>query len=85
LSLEEIVKLLAVKLDDLLKLLDLKHKKYLINHKKLEKLKLKYSYEVKEYNKEIELLEQQKKYVLDLLRYLKKDKDFTDEKYLELF
>lgn len=85
LSLEEIVKLLAVKLDDLLKLLDIKHKKYIRNHEKLEKLKIKYSYEVKEYNKEMDLLEQQKKYVLDLLRYLKKDKDLTDEKYLELF
>jgi hypothetical protein len=69
----------------LLNLLNKKNKKLTLYITKVSQLKQKYKYEVASYEREIKMLQEQKKYLLYLLSYLKIDKKEYDTKFKYLF
>jgi len=85
LSKEDIVKLLTAKMKELMNQLDEKNKKLTYYIKKINFLKIKYASEVKGYQRELEMLNQQKKYLMFLFDYLKIDKKEYDKKFKFLF
>ncbi len=85
LSKEDLLKMLNVKLNKLIDLLEKKQKKLNYTIEKLDYLKNKYATELEYYNKELDMLKQQRKYLIKLLKILKLDKKEFDEKYNNLF
>ncbi|MFZ5341853.1 MAG: hypothetical protein ACOZBL_04930 [Patescibacteria group bacterium] len=85
LSTEDIIKSLSVKLDELLQIMKERHQSYLDFSQQINDIRVKYKYEVEKYKNEIDTMTQQKKYLLDLLKYMKEEKLNTDEEYNNLF
>jgi chromosome segregation ATPase len=85
LSKQDIVRLLTAKMKELMAELDKKNKKLTYYIKEVNYLKIKYTSEVKGYQRELEMLNQQKKYLTFLFDYLKIDKKEYDKKFKYLF
>lgn len=81
LSTEDVVKSLTVKLDDLLAILSEKQEKYTLYTKQLNDLRVKYKYEVKQYRRDIDNFNEQKKYLVELFNYLRWTKSDLDSKF----
>ncbi len=84
LSKQDILKLLNIRLKELLKLLEIKDKKLTRYINAVNILRQKYKEEVNEYQRQLDILQEQKKYLLFLLRYLRVDKKEIDKKFYEL-
>lgn len=85
LSTEDVIKSLTVKLDELLQIMRERHESYVDFSQQINDIRIKYKYEVEKYTIEIETMNQQKKSLLDLLRYIKEDKISVDNEYNNLF
>lgn len=84
LSDEDIIKSLTVNLNELLYRLSYMQDRYMQFSRRLNDLRVKYKYEVEEYERDIEAFTEQKKYLLQMMRYFKDDKIELDEKYNQL-
>lgn len=84
LSEEEIIKILTMKLKDLINNLKKKRKKYNKYTDKLDELRVEYKYEVKEFKNEVENLQEQKEYLVKLLNFINEDKQELTNKYKKL-
>lgn len=84
LSTEDIIKSLTVNLNDLLYKLRVRQSKYLVYSKKLNNLRIQYQYEVEEFEKDIDAFVEQKKYLIELLKFFRDDKIELDEKYSDI-
>ncbi|MEF2175293.1 MAG: peptidoglycan DD-metalloendopeptidase family protein [Candidatus Absconditabacteria bacterium] len=84
LSTEEVIHSLTFKLDELLDVVNKKRMKFAQHSQILNDMKSQYSLEVKEYKIEVESMQQQKKYVIELFQFFKDDKIELDTKYEQL-
>lgn len=84
LSTEDVIHSLTFKLDELLDVINKKRMKHAQHSQILNNMKSQYSLEVKEYKIEVESMQQQKKYVIELFQFFKDDKVELDSKYQQL-
>lgn len=85
LNTEDLIKAFTLTLDELMSVLKTKQEKYIQYTKQLNDLRVKYKYEVKSYDTEIQHLTEQKKYLIQMLTFLKSNKDETDKEFLDLY
>jgi len=81
LSNEDIVKSLTVKMDELLEVMNKKQDTYMEYTNQLNELRVKYKYEVIQYQRDIQNFNEQKRYLLELFKYMRANKDELDQKY----
>ncbi len=78
---ENIVKSLGYQINELVDILRIKKKQYETLSEKIKNLRTKYKEEVEQYQREMDLLKAQKKYLVDLLKFFKEEKSLVDFQY----